>query len=582
MSVSPALKRLLTYHRRHRRALILGLICIFVGNAIGITAPMVVRDAVNELTLKVTARTLLMYALLVVGIKLVQGVFLFFQRWILVGMSRDIEYELRNDLFAHWLTLDMQFYHEHRTGDLMARATNDLNAVRMMAGPAVLYGLQTLSIFVLALPLMIRINGLLTVLALISLPLVFVATKYFGQRIHERFEKIQEFFSMMSAKAQENLSGVRVVRAFVQEEHEIKQFRQLNAEYVRRNMSLIKLSGMFYPLLQALIGLGFVSVLWYGGHLTLNGAITVGEFIEFNLYMGQLIWPMIALGFVVNLVQRGMASMERLDQIFNRLPLIQDAPDAIDVPLEGKVEFRNLTFSYNGREPVLKNINLTIEPGETVAIVGRTGSGKTTLLDLVTRLVDPPPGQLFIDEIDSRQLKLERLRASIGVVPQEPFLFGLTLKDNIAFGAPGALMEEIERAAVIAGLDGDIADFPNGYDTLVGERGITLSGGQKQRTAIARAVIRRPELLILDDALSSVDTQTEERILHHLRDVMRDRTCIIVSHRLSAVKDADKIIVLDHGRIVERGTHDELLARGGLYADLYEKQMLEEELAASD
>lgn len=580
--MNPALRRLLTYHRRHLRAVILGILCIVIGNAVAITAPIVVRHAVNDLLQEVSRSKLLRYSSLVVVIAIVQGLFLFLQRRILVGMSRDIEYELRNDFLAHLLKLDTKFYQDTRTGDLISRATNDLNAVRMMAGPAVMYALHTLAVFVFALPLMIRVSGKLTLLAMASLPLVSFATKYFGQRIHDRFEKIQEFFSTLSAKAQENFSGVRVIRAYAQEEAEVKAFGQLNQEYVRRNMSLIKLTGLFFPSLHALIGLGFAAVLWYGGYLTFRGHISVGQFVEFNLYLGRMIWPMIALGFVVNLVQRGMASMERIHRIFEREPLIQDAADAADQPIEGRIEFRDLTFSYDGREPVLKNINLVIEPGQTVAIVGRTGSGKTTLINLITRLIDPPEGRLFIDGIDVRKIRLARLRSSIGAVPQEPFLFSMRIRDNIAFGAEQAFMEEIEEAAVIAGLEEDILAWPHTYDTLIGERGITLSGGQKQRLAIARAVIRRPEILILDDALSSVDTHTEERILHRLRDVMRDRTSILISHRISTVKDADMIVVLDGGRIVEQGTHEELLERGGIYTDLYEKQLLEEELAASD
>jgi ATP-binding cassette subfamily B protein len=582
MSKNGALRRLLTYHRRHLRAVIFGVLCIFIGNAVAITAPMVVRHAVNDLLQEITHTKLLQYSLIVVGIALVQGVFLYLQRWILVGMSRDIEYELRNDFLAHLLRLEPKFYHDTRTGDLMARATNDLNAVRMMAGPAIMYALHTVAVFVFALPLMVRVSGKLTLLALASLPLVSYATKYFGQQIHDRFEKIQEFFSTITAKAQENLSGVRVLRAYAQEEAEVNAFGRLNREFVRRNLSLIKLTGLFYPLLHALIGLGFVAVLWYGGYLTLRGEINVGQFVEFNMYMGRMIWPMIALGFVVNLVQRGMASMERLHRVLERGPLIQDAEGARAVPIEGRIEFRDLTFSYDGQPPVLKNINLTIAPGETLAIVGRTGSGKSTLINLISRLLDPPEGQLFIDGVDVRQITLDRLRSSIGVVPQEPFLFSMTVRENIALGAAQADMTDIDEAATIAGLEGDIQSWPKAYETMVGERGITLSGGQKQRTAIARAVIRKPDILILDDALSSVDTQTEERILHHLRDVMRDRTSIVISHRVSTVKDADTIVVLDEGRIVEQGAHDELLARGGVYADLYEKQLLEEELAASD
>jgi ATP-binding cassette subfamily B protein len=443
--------------------------------------------------------------------------------------------------------------------------------------------MNTLFAMALLIPLMTSISWRLTLLAFLSMPLVAVATNYFGKRIHERFEKVQEYFGTVSNRAQEALAGVRVIRAYTQESAEIEGFRAVNREFIDRNMKLIRLSGVFHPILQFFIGLGFIAVLWYGGSLAVEGRITIGQFVQFTLYLGYLVWPMIALGWVINIFQRGMASMGRMNQILSIEPAIHDTDGTRDIEeISGEIEFRNLTFTYKGAsEPALSDINLRIAPGQTIAFVGAVGSGKSTLMNLVPRLLDAEPGQVLIDGLRIQEVPLLMLRSSIGYVQQETFLFSETIAENIAFGVEKASQEEIEQAAEEAGIAGDISEFPEGYKTILGERGITLSGGQKQRTAIARALIRRPKILILDDALSAVDTYTEERILGHLRRQMRGRTSLIVSHRVSTVKDADLIVVLDQGRIVERGTHDELIAHGGLYAELYDKQLLEEELAAS-
>jgi ATP-binding cassette subfamily B protein len=496
-------------------------------------------------------------------------------------MSRKVEYDLRQDFYAHLVDQPQSFFQEHRIGDLMARATNDLAAVRQLAGPMIMYSLQTIFIVVIVLPLMFMINWRLTLLLLITMPLVSLTVKFFGQQVHVRFEKIQEFFAQITARAQENFTGVRVVRAYAQEGAEIAAFNDLNRQYAERNLSLVRIDALMRPLMQFLIGMGFVLIIWAGVPAAIRGEITVGQFTVFNMYLFRLIWPLIALGYVVNLYQRGTASLKRMNAILAVKPSIADSKSVTTQPaITGEIEFRNLTFRYHANdEPILRDINLRITAGQTVAFVGRTGSGKSTLANLVSRIVEAPADTVFVDGVSVRNYLLSQLRSRIGYVPQETFLFSDTLEENIAFGVDQTDRKHIEWAADVAGLTEDVAGFPDGFETLVGERGLTLSGGQKQRTAIARAVLREPKILILDDALSSVDTYTEEKILGKLRGVMRGRTSLIISHRISTVRDADLICVLDEGRIIERGTHDELLAMGGEYSALYERQLLEEELA---
>ena len=577
------LRKLFRYFRPYRLSLIVGSACIMAGVVFNVTIPLIVGNTFDAKWSEVTWTRLTVAALKVLGASAMSGVFLFLQRRILIGMSRHVEYDLRNDFYAALVAQPLSFFQDHRTGDLMARATNDLAAVRQLAGPMIMYSLQTVFVVIIILPILFVIDWKLTLLLFVTMPLVSLTVKFFGQQIHTRFEKIQDFFAQISARAQENFTGVRVVRAYAQEAAEIAAFNQLNWEYAQKNLGLVRVDALMRPLMAFLIGFGFVLIIWVGVPAAVSGQITVGQFFEFNMYLFRLIWPLIAIGYVVNLYQRGTASWKRMQAIVTIIPSIADAPDVTEQPpIVGRIEFRDLTFGYHAlSEPVLKDINLTIQAGQTVAFVGRTGSGKSTLANLVPRIIDAPPNSVFIDGLPVQNYPLAQLRRAIGYVPQETFLFSNTLAKNIAFGLENGDRARVERSAEVAGLSDDLRDFPEGFDTLVGERGITLSGGQKQRTAIARAVAREPRILILDDALSSVDTYTEEKILSQLRGVMRQRTSIIVSHRISTVRDADVICVLDEGRIIEQGAHNELLALGGEYAELYERQLLEEELAAT-
>jgi ATP-binding cassette, subfamily B, multidrug efflux pump len=574
---------LVPYLKRYWKNLAWGGVAVVFYNVIKVILPLVIGHAVDDMHHGLTEAKIVHHALRLLAVAAMSAIFLYITRQVIIGASREIEFDMRNDLFTNLERQAANFYHTHRTGDIMARTTNDLNAVRQLLGPAIMYSANTIVFTAAALPFMWRISPKLTLCAFGPLPIASVLVQYFGNRIHTRFERIQAMFSDISAKAQENFSGARLIRAFAQEDAEIASFETANLEYIRRSLRLVRLMAMLWPTLEFVLGLSLMISLLVGGHEVVAHRISVGQFASFNVYMVQLTWPMIAIGWVVNLFQRGTASVVRIDELLQQKPEIWDAEgeEFATEPIAGAITFRGLSFAYKPGMPVLTEIDLEIPEGSSLALVGPTGSGKSTLVSLVPRLQDADPGMVLIDGRPIRDYTLEQLRRAIGFVPQETFLFSNTIQDNIAFGTPEATLEDVEQAAETAHIRTEVLEFPKGFETMVGERGVTLSGGQKQRTAIARAVIREPRILILDDALASVDTYTEDQILSGLRRVMQGRTTIFISHRVSTARHADQIAVLVDGRIAELGTHEELLGRGGYYTSLYEKQQLEEELAVT-
>ncbi len=578
-----SLLKLNKYFFKYKKALISGFVFIFISDIAQVTIPIFLKNSINALKQTPDYTLLLQYAGLILGAAIISGVFRFLIRETIIVTSRKIEYDLRNDFWAHLLKLPLRFFQTNSTGNIMAHTTNDINAVRMYIGPVVMYSVDTIVKFILIISIMISLAPLLTLYALLPLPFLSFSVYKLSKKIHKKFTKIQEKFSELTTKAQENFAGIRVIKAYVREQSEIEQFKKLSSDYLEKNMDKIRIQAFFMPMLFMITGISIIVVIWIGGSMIIEDKITLGEIMAFVAYLGMLIWPIIAFGWIINIAQQASASMKRLLSIWSEKEEITNSKitDYSISDITGKIEFRNVSFGYGKNLPlVLKNINLNIPSGTTLAIVGNTGSGKTTLVNLIPRLYDVTEGEILIDGNDIRKIPVEVLRSKIGMAPQETFLFSDTLKNNILYGlnGNGKADEILDEVTEIAQLKKDVETFPGKFETVLGERGITLSGGQKQRTALARALAIHPKILILDDSFSAVDTNTEEEILKRLKNFMKGRTNIIISHRISTVKDADKIIVLENGMIKEEGTHSELIRLGGIYADLHYKQLLEEEL----
>jgi ATP-binding cassette subfamily B protein len=569
-----ALRSIFRYLRPYRVQLTLGGLSLLIADLLVLANPWIMKTAIDALSRGITKRELLSYAGLLVLLTLVGGVFRFFMRRIMIGVSRRIEVDMRADFLRHLQSLSPSFYHRHRTGELMALATNDLNAVRTLVGPAVMYSMNTVVIGTMAITLMATLSWKLTVAVLAPMAAMAIGVYFSVKVIHRLFERVQSRFATINARAQENLSGIRVVKAYAREDYETHEFETLSQHYVDANMKLFKVQSLLQPLFATVAGLGVLAILYFGGRQVIGGQITLGTFVAFNGYLMMLVWPMIALGWVMNMTEQGLASMQRINDVTAEQSDIHDT--GVAKPDDASIEFHNVSFAYSGgggRE-VLRNINLKINDGETLAIIGPTGSGKTTLISLILRLYDPTRGEVRVGGRDARDVPLEILRAMVGLVPQDIFLFSETIRENIAFGVPELPDPTLLVVAQTASIHDEVMEFPHRFESMIGERGINLSGGQKQRVAIARALARRPRILVLDDALSSVDATTEEKILNSLRGELENRTAILISHRISTARQADRIVVLNDGEIVEQGTHDELIARGGLYADMHHKQML--------
>ena len=574
------LLRLKPYLLKYKHLYIIGFLATIVSNISGIIVPLIIRNAIDSLSKNVQLIEIIKTSLLIVFVSIIAGVCLFLTRRTIIVASRKIEYDLRNDFFSHLLKLDLKYFQNTSTGDLMAHATNDINAVRNFLGPAILYSSDTIVAFFMITAIMISINSHLTIISFIPLPFISIFVYLIASSVNKKFEKVQSQYSLLTSKAQESISGIRVVKSFVREQNEIKLFGNISKEYFNKNMKLVKVHSLMFPLMVLFIGISIVLVIWFGGRMVINDKLTLGNLTAFIIYLGWLIWPMIAFGWVANLVQQSAASMKRLAKILDTEPEVENSNNKLSVTeLHGDILLKDVYFRYSKNSPdIIKGINLNIKAGTSLAIIGRTGSGKTTLVNLINRLYDVTKGSIHIDGVNIKDLPIETIRQNIGYVTQETFLFSTTIKENIIYGINTYNEEDFKKAVDIAQIDKDVRSFPDSYDTIIGERGITLSGGQKQRVSIARAIMKKPKILILDDALSAVDTYTEEEILKRLRNFMKNRTCILISHRISTIKDADLIVVLENGKIVESGSHEELIEIGGIYYEMYQKQLLEEEI----